>query len=104
MDSPYVEQREAGLYIAGTRISLDSIVYAFQRGSSPEEIQEGWPALSLEQVYGAITYYLANREAVDEYLRTAETGYANAVPAMKDAAPELYAKLQRAREEASRRR
>jgi uncharacterized protein (DUF433 family) len=94
---------DAGLYIAGSRVSLDSIVYAFQQGSSPEEIQQDWPILSLEQVYGAITYYLANRAQVDEYIRDAEKRFANAVPAMKKAAPELYAKLRRAQQESAQR-
>jgi hypothetical protein len=34
----YVEQREGGFYIAGTRISLDSVVYPFKNGASPESI------------------------------------------------------------------
>ena len=102
MDGSYVEERGPGLYISGTKISLDSIVYAFERGSSPEEIQQSWPALSLEQVYGAITYYLANREAVDEYLQQVEDRFP--VPPMRDAAPGLFEKLERARQEASRKR
>jgi uncharacterized protein (DUF433 family) len=104
MDRAYIEKREAGLYIVGSKVSLDSIVYAFQRGSSPEEIQQNWPVLDLEQVYGAITYYLAHRETVDEYLRDAERRYATAVPPMSEAAPELYARLRRAREELARER
>jgi uncharacterized protein (DUF433 family) len=103
MERSYIEGRDAGLYIAGSRVSLDSIVYAFQQGSSPEEIQQDWPILSLEQVYGAITYYLANRAHVDEYLREAEQRFANAVSPMKEAASELYAKLRRARQESAQR-
>ncbi len=68
----YVEQREEGSYLAGTRVSLDSLIYEFLRGASPDTIQANWPTLSLEQVYGAITYYLAHRESVDEYLRWQE--------------------------------
>jgi uncharacterized protein (DUF433 family) len=102
MERAYIEEREAGLYIVGSKVSLDSIVYAFQRGSSPEEIQQDWPILNLEQVYGAITYYLANRQAVDEYLRDAERRYATAVPPMSEAAPEVYSKLRRARQELAR--
>ncbi|HEY7337296.1 MAG TPA: DUF433 domain-containing protein [Bryobacteraceae bacterium] len=101
MREAYVESRDLGLYVAGSKVSLDSIVYAFLRGSSPEEIQENWPVLSLEQVYGAITYYLANRASVDEYLQRAQRAYADAVPPMHEVAPELYATLQRARREVS---
>jgi uncharacterized protein (DUF433 family) len=46
-------------------VSLDSIVYTFLSGQSAEAIAESFPVLSLEQVYGAITDYLAHREDVD---------------------------------------
>jgi uncharacterized protein (DUF433 family) len=55
--------------VAGTRISLDSVVIPFRQGQSPEEIQRDFPALSLEQVYGAVTYYLSHRHEVEQYLR-----------------------------------
>ena len=50
MNREYVEQRDGGYWVAGTRVSLDSIVYAFQRGASPESIQRSFPLLSLEQI------------------------------------------------------
>jgi uncharacterized protein (DUF433 family) len=75
MDRPYVEQRDGGYYVAGTRVSLNSIVYRFLDGLSPETIaSECFPTLTLEQVYGAITYYLAHRAEVDAYLRAEEAG------------------------------
>ena len=40
MHSDYVEQRNRGYYLAGTRISLDSVVYSFKEGQSPEAILE----------------------------------------------------------------
>ena len=55
----YVEQREGGYCVAGTRVSLDSVVCGFLRGESPEGIVESFPALSLEQVEGAGAFYLA---------------------------------------------
>ena len=65
----YVEQRNGGYYVAGTRISLDSVVYEFRRGASPESILRGFPLIgSLERVYGAITYYLVHKDEVDAYL------------------------------------
>ena len=57
-----------GYYVQGTRVSLDSVVYAFLRGEYPDSIAESFPALSLEQVYGAIAFYLAHRETIDHYL------------------------------------
>lgn len=68
MPKKYIEERDGGLYVAGTRVSLDSIAYAFGRGESPEEICQSFPVLSLEEVYGAITYYLANQAEIDQYL------------------------------------
>jgi hypothetical protein len=54
--------------IGATRISLDSVVHAFLQGHSPETIQDQYPGLSLEEVYGAIAFYLANRNEVHHYL------------------------------------
>jgi hypothetical protein len=52
----YVEERDGGYYIAGTRVSLDSIVHAFQDGESPEGILRSFPmAGPLVRIYGAIT-------------------------------------------------
>lgn len=68
MAKEYVEQRNSGYYLAGTRISLDSIVLAFLRGDSPETICQNFELLDLEGVYGAIAYYLANQAEVDSYL------------------------------------
>jgi uncharacterized protein (DUF433 family) len=66
---PYVERRDGGYYVAGTRISLDSVVLPFKDGASPESILKSLPLIgSLESVYGAITFYLANKEAVEAYL------------------------------------
>jgi hypothetical protein len=58
--------------IGQTRVPLESVIYPFQEGQSPEAIRQQYPALSLEEVYGAITYYLANRESVHQYLERQE--------------------------------
>src|ERR1700720_1827757 len=68
MAKEYIEQREGNYYVAGTRISLDSIVHAFRRGESPETICQNFELLRLEEVYGAIAYYLANQADIDAYL------------------------------------
>ena len=52
--SAYIEGRNGGLYVAGTRVSLDSVVIRFQEGASPERIVQSFPTLKLSQVYGAI--------------------------------------------------
>lgn len=65
----YVQLDEQGvLRVGGSRVMLDSVVASFHQGHSPETIQQQYPALSLEEVYGAITWYLANEEEVACYL------------------------------------
>lgn len=61
--------------IAGTRVSLDSVVYAWCQGESPEGIVDSYPSLTLEQVYGALAFYLANQQEIDEYLRQGEIDF-----------------------------
>ena len=68
MTSEYIEERNGGYYIAGTRISLDSVAYSFERGSSPEAIQQSFPLLKLAQIYGAIAFYLDHQAEVRHYL------------------------------------
>lgn len=63
----YVDAHDV-LRVAGTPISLDSIVIAFQQGESPESICQAYPPLTLEQVYGAITCYLGHEREVKAYL------------------------------------
>jgi uncharacterized protein (DUF433 family) len=58
--------------VAGTRVSVDSVLYAFNSGSSPEEIIWQFDTLDLKMVYAVINYYLHNREKVDKYLAQSE--------------------------------
>ena len=76
MSKDYVTYVNGAYRISGTRVSLDSVVYAFLSGLSPESIVDSFPVLALEQVYGAITYYLANQAEVDAYLRQGEVDFA----------------------------
>ncbi len=99
MAKEYILQRDGNYYVAGTRISLDSIVQAFRRGESPEAICQNFELLRLEEVYGAIAYYLANQADVDRYLLRQnekwEEGRRDAEPLPAD----LRRKLMRARDE-----
>jgi uncharacterized protein (DUF433 family) len=65
----YIRVDEHGVMrVADSRVMLDSVVASFAQGYLPETIRQQYPSLSLEDVYGAITYYLANREEVNAYL------------------------------------
>jgi uncharacterized protein (DUF433 family) len=66
----YVRIDDHGVYrIGDSRVMLDSLVAAFHQGHSPETIHQQYPALSLEDVYGSIAYYLANAAEIDAYLK-----------------------------------
>jgi uncharacterized protein (DUF433 family) len=100
MRKEYVEKRDEGYWIAATRVSLDSVVFAFLDGLSPETIAaECFPVLTLEQVFGAITYYLANRTEIDEYLKNSGREFESLRQATQDADHEFHAKLIKARRE-----
>jgi uncharacterized protein (DUF433 family) len=73
MSDQYVEKQEEVFRIRGTRVALDSIIYEYQKGRSPEAIQDAFPALSLSQVYGAIAYYLDHQPELDQYLAQNES-------------------------------
>ena len=100
----YIEQRNGGYYIAGTRVSLDSVVYAFLRGESADEIADAYKAITLEQAYGAIAWYLAHREMVDQYLREGEAEFERMREEARKRDPVFYAKLEAARHSLSNRR
>ena len=92
----HIEQRDKEYWIEGTRISLDSVVYSFLNGESPESIAQNFPLLSLEQVYGAIAFYLANRELVDTYLKKNEVEFQRLQQSCREKSPLLYQKLKAA--------
>src|SRR5450755_3171025 len=65
MSEEFVERRDGSFYLIGSRVPLAHIVREFQRGESPEAIRSHYPALSLEQIYGAVTFYLGCQEEVE---------------------------------------
>src|SRR5258708_17381663 len=70
----YVEIREGGYYVTGTRVGLDVLVYDFRSGKSPEAILGSYPSLgTLAKVYGAITFVLEHPEGVESYLQDQAT-------------------------------
>ncbi|MBI4863316.1 MAG: DUF433 domain-containing protein [Candidatus Riflebacteria bacterium] len=55
--------------VGGTRVTIDTVVAAFEDGATAEEIAQQYPALALSDVYAVIGYYLRRKPQVDEYLR-----------------------------------
>ena len=81
-----VEQNTGRVRIAGTRIAIDAVVYAYLDGLNSGEIVRSYPTLSLRDVDAVISYYHQHREAVDAYLRAWEE-HGDAVRSVVEADP-----------------
>ncbi len=60
------------LRVGKTRVPLDTVVYTFNQGASPEEIVMSHPTLALTDVYAVVNYYVHNRDEVDRYISERE--------------------------------
>jgi uncharacterized protein (DUF433 family) len=103
MAQNHIERREAGFYIVGSRVPIDRIVWEYRNGEDPETIQSHYPTLSLDQVNGAITFYLTHEDEVDQVMeerRRAEDAYLAAHPTP----PDIKEKFERMRRQMSSRR
>ncbi len=97
MPTEYVNYSEGTYRIADTGVSLDSLVYLFREGMSAESMVESYPALTLEQVHGALAFYLKNQNKIDAYLIEGERAAESQQRQSRQTNAELIAKLQRAR-------
>ncbi len=97
MPVEYVKFIEGQYLVGDTRVSLDSLVYLFREGLSAESMVDSYPALTLEQVHGALAFYLANQKEMDAYLTEGQRTAASQHEQSRVTNAELIAKLQRAR-------
>jgi len=97
MPKENVEKRERGYYIAGSRVSLDTLVQAFLSGDSAETIQRAFSTLSLEEVYGGIAFYLGHREEVEATMDVDVRELEKLIKASREKNPLLFQKLEEAR-------
>lgn len=93
----YVEKRTGSYRIIGSRVSLDSIVYAFWNGQTAESIAQSFPTLTLEQIYGAIAFYLAHRKEIDAALERSGAELEVARAKARETDPTFYQKVAAAR-------
>jgi uncharacterized protein (DUF433 family) len=97
MQTEYVRIIEGVYRVGETRVSLDSLVYLFREGISAESMVESYPALTLEQVHGALAFYLGNQKEIDAYLMEGQRAAESQHRKSRQTNAELIAKLQRAR-------
>jgi uncharacterized protein (DUF433 family) len=94
MEKNYVTKIGDGYRLTGSRVSLDSIVYDWWNGLSPESIVENFETLTLEQVQGAIAFYLAHREEVDAQIQRHREKFDALYEEARAKYPHLYQKLE----------
>jgi uncharacterized protein (DUF433 family) len=101
MKNEYIIKKNGGYYISDSRVSLDSVVYMFRKGTRPEKIRESFPVLTLEEVSGAVAFYLHNQEIIDKHLEESEIQFEKEAKErrarLKRTAPELYERLKQRR-------
>jgi uncharacterized protein (DUF433 family) len=54
--------------VGGTRVTLDLVVRAFDRGATAEEIAQKYDSLQLADIYQVIGYYLKHTDELRPYL------------------------------------
>lgn len=90
----YVDFHHGGYWVAGTRVSLDSLVYRWREGLSAETIQRDcFPVLTLSHVYGALAYYLDHKDEIDEYLVQQEAEEEVVRQQLREAYPEAARRM-----------
>lgn len=100
--NPYVEVRNSGYYVAGTRVGLDVLFYDFRNGRSAEAIFEAYPSIaSLTKVYGAITFILEHPAEIESYLKDQDRRYGE-IKRRNPLPPELIERFERGRKGLSR--
>jgi uncharacterized protein (DUF433 family) len=91
--SSYVERRGQDFMLVASRVSLASLISAWKDGLSPETIRDDFPTLQLEQVYGAIAFYLANQTEVDSHIASLAVDFERRRAEQEALQPELTARL-----------
>ena len=95
--SPYLEEYDGALRIAGTRVGLDSVVAHYEEGRTPEQIAHSFPAITLSKVYGAIAYYLENKKLIDDYFGEVQLEFHLSVRPLSETDSALFARLEESR-------
>ncbi len=66
---PLAVDEDGVVRVAGTRVTLDTVVAAFEQGATAEEIAQQYPSLDLADIYAVIGFYLHQRPSVGAYLQ-----------------------------------
>ena len=89
----YVQERDGNWYVGSGRVEVYSVIAAWQQGFSPEEVRNGFPHLSLAEIYGTILYYLEHQDEMDAFFRQVDALAALRRAEAQAAHPEFYAMM-----------
>ena len=65
---PLASDSAGAIRVGGTRVTLDTVIGAWEDGATAEEIAQRYDSLALADVHAALSYYLRHREDVQSYL------------------------------------
>jgi uncharacterized protein (DUF433 family) len=100
-EAPPIRDADGALRVGRTGVTLETVLWAFQQGATPEDIVDQFPSLVLADVYEVIGYYLRHRDDVDAYLVRQDQQYRDTVEQVRRELPasplqhRLRARLQR---------
>lgn len=97
-EAEYVRTDEHGAMRVGrTQVMLDGVIAAWEQGHSPETIRSQYPSLSLEEVYGALTWCLAHPTELESYRKRQDAVWAAARAKADASAPAVVTRLRELR-------
>lgn len=92
--APPLRQVDGTLRVGASNVLLETVLWAFQQGATPEQIADRYPTLHLADIYDVVGYYLRNRESVDPYLAEQERAAEDLAAAVRREFPNRLARAQ----------
>ncbi|HEY7974502.1 MAG TPA: DUF433 domain-containing protein [Ktedonobacterales bacterium] len=89
----YTHLRGGVWYVGATRVTLYSVISMWREGYAPEEIPASFPALTLQQVYGAIVFYLERRADMDTHFQRQDTLFAGQKQTSENAHVQFFGEI-----------
>ena len=87
-EAPPLREADGALRVGRTGVTLETVLWAFQEGVTPEGVVDQFPSLALADVYDVIAYYLHHRDEIDTYLSQREQDYRETVDTLRREFPQ----------------
>jgi uncharacterized protein (DUF433 family) len=73
LELPFQTYENGLIRVSGTRVTLSSLIAAYQQGQNPESIHSSFPTVPLADIYAIIAYYLHHQTELEAYLQQQDT-------------------------------